>query len=496
MRNTRPSARCAPSLQLTRGLGHTLTLCFSPRLLTHFAPRPRVQRHDIKGRIYINEQGINAQLSGYGNDALAYAQWVTEEDPRFRGTRVSVYDSPTGHAFPRLTLRYKSGLVQLTGGTLHLPVLDPGARATKLKPEEWHAKLGGTSGAKPVVLDVRNGYEWDAGRFAGAERPPVESFRETVEAYSAPGGPLDGVPEDVPIMMYCTGGIRCDFYSAALRARGLKNKMFTLDGGVQAYLDACGPTKRPDSAWDGHLFVFDARLAMAGDKRASATVDAAEASASGLRCHCCSQPQAVAPHRNCPNVDCNRLFLVCPACVQSFGGFCCKECARATHVRPVLVQPGQRYARWSHYVDGVTPGSGPNNRRGEGRRLRKQRRKEKRAQEQYEMTVQAIAAAMAREAGLTPEEAASAAAQVVTSAAAPADEATDNTESGATLARRQRAARLAAAVANAPAGVLGDSRFAKMRARLREEAAARLATQLVTAQPENASSAAEVPSRS
>jgi predicted sulfurtransferase len=449
------------------------------------------QRHDIKGRIYINEQGINAQLSGGGNDALAYAQWVTEGDARFQGTRVSVYDSPTGHAFPRLTLRYKSGLVQLTGGTLHLPVLDPSARATKLKPEEWHSALNAS--AKPVVIDVRNGYEWDAGRFAGAERPPVESFRETVEAYSAPGGPLDGVPEDVPIMMYCTGGIRCDFYSAALRARGIKNKMFTLDGGVQAYLDACGPTQRPDSAWDGHLFVFDARLAMAGDKRASDASDAG-----GLRCHCCAQPQAVAPHRNCPNVDCNRLFLVCPACAQSFGGFCCKECARATHVRPVLVQPGQRYARWSHYVDGVTPGSGPNNRRGEGRRLRKQRRKEKRAQEQYEMTVEAVAAAMAREAGLSPEDAAAAAAQVVTSAAAPAHEQADNTtaETGATIARRQRAARLAAAVANAPASVLGDSRFAKMRARMREEAAARLAAQLVAAQPDASTSAAEVPSRS
>ena len=421
---------------------------------------------------------------------------MTEGDPRFKGTRVSVYDSPTGHAFPRLTLRYKSGLVQLTGGTLHLPVLDPSARAVKLKPEEWHAALNDAS-AKPVVIDVRNGYEWDAGRFAGAERPPVESFRDTVEAYSAPGGPLDGVPEDVPIMMYCTGGIRCDFYSAALRARGLKNKMYTLDGGVQAYLDACGPTQRPDSAWDGHLFVFDARLAMASDKRASNASDAT-AAASGLRCHCCSLPQAVAPHRNCPNVDCNRLFLVCPACAQSFGGFCCKECARATHVRPVLVQPGQRYARWSHYVDGVTPGSGPNNRRGEGRRLRKQRRKEKRAQEQYEMTVEAIAAAMAREAGLSPEDAAAAAAQVVTSAAAHADEqAADSAaaETGATIARRQRAARLAAAVANAPVSVLGDSRFAKMRARMREEAAARLAAQLA-AQPDASTSAAEVPSRS
>jgi len=446
------------------------------------------QARDIRGRIYINEQGVNAQLSGGGNDAEAYATWVTS-DPRFAGTRVSVYDSPSGHAFPRLTLRYKSGLVQLEGGTQHLPVHDPSQRAKKLKPEEWHAMLTSASDSHaspqaPVVIDVRNGYEWDAGRFVSASRPPVESFRETVEAYSAPGGPLDGVPEDVPIMMYCTGGIRCDFYSAALRAKGVKNALYTLDGGVQAYIDACGPKMRPDSAWDGHLFVFDARLAMTGDKRASALVDdPAENTAqarSGLMCHCCGQPQAVAPHRNCPNVDCNRLFLVCPACLQSHGGFCCSTCSAATHIRPVLVQPGQRYSRYTHYVDGAA--TGHNNRRGEGRRLRKQRRKERRAQEQYEFTVAAVAETMARQAGLSVVDAQAAAIAVVNdsvmSGSAPGDASASAQQDGATLARRQRAARLAAAVSHAPEGVLGDSRFAKMRARLKEEAAARVAQQL------------------
>ena len=85
------------------------------------------QARDIKGRIYVNEQGINAQLSGYGNDAVAYADWVTS-DERFAGTRVSVYDAPA-HSFPRLTLRYKANLVQLEGGTQHLDLSTPEARA-------------------------------------------------------------------------------------------------------------------------------------------------------------------------------------------------------------------------------------------------------------------------------------------------------------------------------------------------------------------------------
>jgi len=96
------------------------------------------QARDIKGRIYVNEQGINAQLSGYGGDAVAYADWVTS-DPRFAGTRVSVYDAPS-HSFPRLTLRYKANLVQLEGGTQHLDLSTPEARAHALSPQQWRVR--------------------------------------------------------------------------------------------------------------------------------------------------------------------------------------------------------------------------------------------------------------------------------------------------------------------------------------------------------------------
>ena len=130
----------------------------------------------------------------------------------------------------------------------------------------------------------------------------------------------------------CAAGIRCDVYSAVLKEQGFNN-LYTLKGGVQAYLDECGSDR-----WEGHLFVFDSRLAMTSDKRPSAL--AGEAAAAGdLKCHCCTAPRAVAPHRNCPNVDCNRLFLVCPACLQKHGGFCCDACAAAAHVRPVLLRP-------------------------------------------------------------------------------------------------------------------------------------------------------------
>ena len=112
----------------------------------------------------------------------------------------------------------------------------------------------------PVLLDVRNGYEWDVGHFRGAERPVQESFRETVETNVEEGsGPLAGVDKSRPIMMYCTGGIRCDVYSTVLKEQGY-DEVYTLEGGVQAYFDEFG--EREDQRWDDQLFVFDSRLAM------------------------------------------------------------------------------------------------------------------------------------------------------------------------------------------------------------------------------------------
>jgi predicted sulfurtransferase len=96
-----------------------------------------------------------------------------------------VYDAP-GHAFPRLTLRYKSNLVQLEGGTQHLELSTPEARAHALTPQQWREKLRARNGAdgedsaaapaqRPFLLDVRNGYEWDTGRFEA--RAAARAFR-------------------------------------------------------------------------------------------------------------------------------------------------------------------------------------------------------------------------------------------------------------------------------------------------------------------------------
>ncbi|XP_039063219.1 rhodanese-like domain-containing protein 8, chloroplastic isoform X4 [Hibiscus syriacus] len=200
-------------------------------------PQHEVSKHltflkglDIHGRIYINEQGINAQYSGPSKHAFAYVEWL-KEDQKF--SDILVQTSPSdGHAFPKLKLRYKPSLVQLEGGISHLPLLDPSMRATAIAPSEWRKRLEAAnnndttsntnSSSNYILLDVRNGYEWDIGHFHGAHRPDVDCFRSTSFGTS----PTQGVASDqlsqvdkekTDILMYCTGGIRCDVYSTILR---------------------------------------------------------------------------------------------------------------------------------------------------------------------------------------------------------------------------------------------------------------------------------------
>ncbi|XP_042500834.1 rhodanese-like domain-containing protein 8, chloroplastic [Macadamia integrifolia] len=324
-------------------------------------PEEEVAKHlsflqglDIHGRVYINEKGINAQYSGPSKDACAYLKWL-KEDQRFSDILVQISPALSGHAFPRLKLRYKPSLVQLEGGISHLPLLDPSMRATPLTPSEWRQRLGTANSRKFILLDVRNGYEWDIGHFQGAQRPDVDSFRSTSFGRSKSEltavDPLASVDkESTDILMYCTGGIRCDVYSTILRRKGFQN-LYTLKGGVSHYLKTEGPVE-----WVGNLFVFDSRLSLPPSAYKPGAVAKAgrpqlfSLDSSFLRCYICGLQLCEPRHRNCANLDCNLLFLCCAKCVKELRGCCSLDCASAPRLRPLL--PGhQRYKKWHIYRD-------------------------------------------------------------------------------------------------------------------------------------------------
>lgn len=220
-------------------------------------------------------------------------------------------------------------------------------RASPLTPSEWREKLevrkrreteaaGDICKRKLLLLDVRNDYEWDIGHFEGAKRPNVDCFRSTSFGLSEQEidstDPLRGVDkENTDILMYCTGGIRCDVYSTILRDKGFKN-LYTLKGGVSNYLKSEGSAE-----WVGNLFVFDDRLSLPPAKFAEKD-DAGEeggidngkpppSSSRWLgRCYVCGSEVEELRHRNCASIDCNRLYLCCGWCLEELRGCCCSEC--------------------------------------------------------------------------------------------------------------------------------------------------------------------------
>ncbi|KAF7813448.1 rhodanese-like domain-containing protein 8, chloroplastic [Senna tora] len=331
-------------------------------------PQAEVAKHlafmeglDINGRVYLNEQGINAQYSGPSKDAMAYVEWLREDD-RFSDILVQISPSVKGHAFPKLKLRYKPSLYE--GGISDLPLLDPSMRATPLAPSEWRKRLESINRTDPtsnehsdtnyILLDVRNGYEWDIGHFHGAQRPNVDCFRTTSFGLSeeevTASDPLSNVDkEKTNILMYCTGGIRCDVYSTILRQKGFQN-LYTLKGGVSHYLKNEGPAE-----WVGNLFVFDSRLSLPPstyNPKAKTDTQRTQVFSNDkfAKCYICSSQVSELRHRNCANLDCNLLFLCCRKCVKELRGCCCWSCTTAPRLRPVL-NPDERYKKWHIYRD-------------------------------------------------------------------------------------------------------------------------------------------------
>lgn len=297
-------------------------------------PRAEVATHkaffagrDATSRIYISEQGINGQMSAAQDDAKAYMAWM-QGRPEFKDVHFKIH---TYHeqAFPRLTIKYRRNLVgydepiNFEIGGEHVP------------PKKWKEML--ETSKDHILIDVRNDYEWELGRFEGAELPPCETFREFRDYADKLKTDVD--PKKTPVMMYCTGGIRCELYSSILMERGF-DKVYQLEGGIINY-----GLKEGSDHWKGKLFVFDDRL--------SVPISDQEAPVIG-KCNTCEAPSE--SYYNCANIDCNKLFLCCPSCVQKLKGCCQESCMTATRKRPFDPENVHKpFKRWHHYASEQTP---------------------------------------------------------------------------------------------------------------------------------------------
>lgn len=275
----------------------------------------------LSSRIYISEQGINGQMSGIKEDAEAYMKWMHGQ-PLFENVTFKIH---THHenVFPRQTIKYRKQLVALD------EEVNLSENGEHLSPKQWKSMLENRE--KPVLLDVRNEYEWQVGRFEGAVCPPCETFRDFGQYVKELSAQTD--PNNTPVMMYCTGGIRCELYSSLLLKHGFK-KVYQLDGGIINY-----GLKEGSDHWLGKLFVFDDRLTVPISSEPAPIIG---------KCHHCQTP--IESYYNCANMDCNHLFLCCPECLHQWNGCCQKSCQNAPRVRPYHQQDAHKpFRKWYHY---------------------------------------------------------------------------------------------------------------------------------------------------
>ncbi len=286
-------------------------------------PKREVKEHkrffeerDIMSRIYINEKGINAQMSASPDAGKEYIDWINSKYPDIHFKIDEWHD----HVFPKKAIKYREKLVGYDRE------IDCDQQGQHLSPMEWRENL--ESDEEKVLIDVRNDYEWKLGRFEGAELPDCKTFKDFEEYAIDLKKRVD--PAGTKVMMYCTGGIRCELYSSVMKEHGFES-VFQLDGGVINYGHQEG-----GKHWLGKLFVFDDRMAVPISKEETEVIG---------RCYHCDAPAD--EYYNCANMECNYLFLSCRDCLERLSGCCKEECKCGDHVRPH--QTGKPFRKWYNY---------------------------------------------------------------------------------------------------------------------------------------------------
>lgn len=255
---------------------------------------------DVLGRIYVAHEGINAQLSLPASNLDAFREVLDAYD-FMRGIRLNVAIEQDNKSFLKLTIKVRSKIV---ADGLNDKTFDPTNIGIHLKAKEFNEML---SSPDTVVIDMRNHYESEVGHFEGAITPDVVTFRESLPIID---NMLSEHKEDKNLLMYCTGGIRCEKASAYFKHQGFKN-VYQLEGGIIEYTRQV-KAEGLESKFIGKNFVFDNRL---GERVTDEVI---------AKCHQCGKPCDT--HTNCANKACHLLFIQCEECAEKTRGCCSEDC--------------------------------------------------------------------------------------------------------------------------------------------------------------------------
>ena len=258
----------------------------------------------VFGRIYVAHEGINAQISVPTIHLEAFKTYLYSIQP-LDGVRLNTAVDD-GKSFWVLKVKVREKIV--ADG-----ITDPGFDMNKKGKYVTAAQMNELmKDPDTIVIDMRNHYEYEVGHFENALEIPSDTFRQQLPMA------VDMMKEkkDKNIIMYCTGGIRCEKASAFMLHNGFNN-VFHLEGGIINYAREI-KSEGLESKFIGKNFVFDERL---GERITDDIIS---------HCHQCGKPADI--HVNCANSGCHLLFIQCDECKEKFEGCCSKECRDIIHM--------------------------------------------------------------------------------------------------------------------------------------------------------------------
>ena len=260
---------------------------------------------EVLGRIYVAKEGINAQIS-VPDERFNELKDFLNSISFLEGNRLNVAVDAHSKSFFKLIIKVKAKIV---ADGLNDKTFDVTNKGKHLNAREFNAL---TDDPETIIVDMRNHYESEVGHFEGAILPDVDTFREELPLVV---DLLKG-KEDKNIVMYCTGGIRCEKASAWMKHNGFAN-VHQLEGGIIEYarqIRAQGLSNK----FRGKNFVFDERL---GERISDEII---------AHCHVCGN--LADTHYNCRNTSCHVLFIECEECRDKLEGCCSEECREVIHL--------------------------------------------------------------------------------------------------------------------------------------------------------------------
>ncbi len=270
---------------------------------------------DVLGRIYVAHEGINGQLSLPADQFEAFKTHLDSID-FLKGVRLNIAIEQDNMSFLKLKVKVRDKIV---ADGLNDETFDVRNKGVHVGAEQFNNLI---EAEDTILVDMRNHYESEIGHFKNAVTPDVDTFRESLDIIE---DDLKEHKEDKNLVMYCTGGIRCEKASAYFKHKGFKN-VYQLEGGIIEYTRQVND-KGLENKFIGNNFVFD-------DRRAEKISDDVIA-----QCHQCGNPFDV--HTNCANDACHLLFIQCDVCKEKMNNCCSTNC-KEIHALPYEEQKALR----------------------------------------------------------------------------------------------------------------------------------------------------------